>query len=185
MAPLSPFFVQICHILYLNVFRSSGQHSGQRYIFGNNCLVMHVLCDYRAKSYCDAYAFTTDGVWMNSMEASRQHYCIHQDPSLVPIFSQIKPVRTIPLYLSKVGNWIYWTLYTTCDCLLQTTVTNTRAHAHTHTGVLSYGFHDSSDNGFQRWTFLFLWAPGLSPCVTHSISRLPDQSTLKGYSYYY
>jgi hypothetical protein len=49
----------------------------------------------------------------------------------------------------------------TGDYSLQITIT------HTHTSVLSHGSHQSSGDSFQRQTFLFLWVPKPSSCLSH------------------
>jgi hypothetical protein len=49
-------------------------------------------------------------------------------------------------------------------------------HCRKHTNVLSHDLCQSSGNGFQRRTFLFLWALELLPCLSHRNPLLTDPS---------
>jgi hypothetical protein len=75
----------------------------------------------------------------------------------------------------RIGNRIYWTLW-------YTQIVTTLHNCHTYTNGLSRGLHQSSGNGFQKRTFPFLWISELSPCLTHSNSRLTHQPALKNSS---
>jgi hypothetical protein len=109
---------------------------------------------------------------VSSIRPDKFQYSISSRPRSLP--SESFPIHRLPVIISQRA--LIWTGFGMEIRFLGTFILNIWLHftddCYTQTSVLSHDLHESSGNGFQRWTFAFFSVPELFPCLSYNNSRL-------------